>query len=287
MNAVRIYVKGRNRASLFNKLEKAGVRVEKCKFLSDNELILFVKSSDKEKVFAISADMWYTKLIKESFTKRIGQAIVANVFTVAAVLLVAVGMLLSAGVVFSVDVSAFPDNVGREILKEVEGIGVKKFSIVTDEKIKEAEKIIRHSVKGIKSVSVKKSANKLVIYGIYETPTIDSTVPDKLCSLYTGVIKEIVVYKGEQKKFEGDYVKAGETLAENGVIATYVIESEITFEFTGDGSESFKEDSERAALLLAGGNGEAVNGILTKISENTFSYNVTVKRLFCYPGGSD
>ncbi len=114
MNVVEIYVKGRNRAKLLNKLKKSGINIVKSNILSDNELILLVKSTDAEKVFAISADMWYTKLIKNSFFVRFKQAIIANIFSIAA-LIVAIGcMFLLGGFVFDIDVSAFPKNVGLE-----------------------------------------------------------------------------------------------------------------------------------------------------------------------------
>lgn len=288
MNVVEIYVKGRNRAKLLNKLKKSGINIVKSKILSDNELILLVKSTDAEKVFAISADMWYTKLIKNSVFVRFKQAIIANVFSIAAVI-VAIGcMFLLGGFVLDIDVSAFPKNVGLEILKEVEKIGVKKFTSPTDSKLFEAESAIRRSVRGIKGVSVKKSANKLVIYGVYQTPTIETIDNGKVYSLYTGVLKEIVVYRGEQKKFEGDFVKAGDILADDGAIACYSVESELSFEFFGDGGDEFKEDCKRAALLLAGGEGSIVSEKLTPTgSGDTFLYYVAVKRLFCYPGGND
>ena len=74
----KIVIEGIMPERALSKLQREGICVYHAKKLKKNQILLSVKKKDTEKVFAISADMWYTKLIKNSFFVRFKQAIIAN-----------------------------------------------------------------------------------------------------------------------------------------------------------------------------------------------------------------
>lgn len=286
MSVAEITVEGLNRAAFFNKLSKAGVDIIKCAEKVDKNnkktLLITVKTSDAAKVFAISKNMWYTKLkgykgffgLWKYFLKKLAACISCVAVFVAA--------FFAGNVCLKVDASSFPDRIAGKIINALEENDFRCPMFFHRTDFAKAERVILETVDEVKSVSVKREGMRLVVYGVSKPPRPAAYVKTEvLRSLYTGMLERLVVFSGEKLKEAGDEVVAGEIIAKNGVIAFYSVRCEFLFSRIGDGSEAFFEETKAAALLLYP-NAEIKNEAKKSFGGKT-EYILTLNVVFSYP----
>lgn len=283
MSFVDISVRGLNRALLFNKLKKVGIKVLCVKSPSEKELTLRVKAEDAPKAFAILKNMWYTEKKGYGGAKGLFERLKNDIALFLAFVFLFAACFFLNGFAFNVDASAFPPDVERDIRALVEK-DFKPWIKIDAERETEIERLVMKNIPEVENVNVKKLGNTLVIDGICaKKRTLSFLEQEKLYSLYTGVIEEITVFKGTALKTAGDEVYFGELIAEGGVVATYSVRCEGTYEALGDGSEEFLAKTELAATLFF-----PYSSIVKKEKEkrgDKTAYRVTVSYVSSYPGG--
>ena len=252
MSSVDILVKGRNRALLFQKLARADVSVLNCEKAGE-DIVIRIKYKDLKKAFAIFGNSWYNKQIGLHGAARIADIVKRNVALVFSVLAFLVAAAIIDGYLFFVKIDGVSFAKRREIESVLSESGVKCFSRFSDIDMRETERKILSQVDGLEFVSVKKSANKLIIDAVEQKNSgIEIKKVKDIIAKRSGVITYANVIRGKLKKNVGDRVFAGETIVEGviedgeNVYSSYAVaEITLTCEFV---TERFIDDTSAASI---------------------------------------
>ncbi|MBR1890918.1 MAG: sporulation protein YqfD [Clostridia bacterium] len=239
-----VLFKGRNQNLLLSRLKRAGVKLQKVKVLSENEIILTIKRKDMPKVFEISQNMWYNTIVRYHGAKRALDFIKSK----AVILIATICFLLSVwyldGAILSVDLCDVPNEYRTRVQRIVEGFGVKPFSRVENVDF-DAISLAVDKLSGVKFSKVTKTGYALKI-SLTTAPEVGSPLieSEQIVSSVDGVIKRMTVFSGRAIKNVGDPVKVGDVICEGfttlsdmteiktACVALVVIETQLSEDFS-------------------------------------------------------
>ena len=292
-----ILIEGRNQSVLLERLKKHGVSVYKINIINDKKLIINIKCSDIRKVFEISENMWYNKLIKYHGPKKAWIFIKNNALILLSALVFIVGAFVIDNFVLGIDLENVPKNYRSRVEAIVKSQGIDRFSAFSDVDYADIKAKIL-SVDGVGYAQVEKKGYRLfVTVKPAEESESEKIKTKNIVSDVGGVIKSVTVYRGRALKSVGDTVCAGEVLVDGTVNlpdetvydgycqALVTVETAITEEYqSADSGEYSVTRAVAAARLNVGGEDCRCEAEVVPVGEQ-FIIRVTVYRIVAYGEG--
>ncbi|MBQ4586500.1 MAG: sporulation protein YqfD [Clostridia bacterium] len=293
MSTVDILFEGLNLNLLIERLKKHGVNIYHVNKLDQKHTVIRIKYKDLSKAFAISQNMWYNTILGyggiiglyKKLKKALLPIVLGAVFMVAA--------FFSDRLVLDIKITNSNKAQTAQILKVLDGAGIKKYKIVNVKDLKSVQESLYTGFNQISFVTIKKSGNRLIISPIYKKSPQSVDKNKSIIAQKSGKIIKLVVVSGTPLIKVGDTVSMGDVLVDGAValadgtiiqqdaIASYQMVCTAYSEITCDNG-TLKESLIAKAIFDLGVEEDAVlSATITPAikSKNTTTYRVSVTYL--------
>ena len=283
-------INGLNLDRLINHLQKNKIKLYKVKKIELKRLILTINAEDNEKFFAIIAPLCYTiKKIGESGRYLPFVNLLKNLGVFIGCILFFAFSFFANDYIFAVDYKGNGKIYSQQVNEFLVNNGVCLKSRFSSINLKTLSKKILANFSTLSFVECQKVGNRLSINLILANDvvsTLDGNIKELISSV-SGIIEEIVVYRGNKLVNVGDQVEKNQVLI-NGCIAvndkiinvnvlakvSIITENTFTYSSVNDNEETF-------ALIFAEefyGEKETISSKVKKEKiNNEFIYTVTLK----------
>ena len=294
LSTCEISVEGRNQTLFLQRLKMSGVSVLSVNIIDNKRLIIKIKCTDISKVFEISKNMWYNKIVAYHGLKKVTKTIARNAVIIVSAIIFLICSIALDNFVLGVDLSDVPKNYRKRVERIISGRGIKVFYpfSAVDKDVLESEIL---SLDGVDFVRVEKKGYRLgVSVNAKETSVSAGENVSSIVSGVNGVIKSIAVYRGRALKKVGDQVFEGEaivdgvtTLSDESTAQVFcrafvVIEKAVTEEFTAEeNTPEAVNDAVACAMLNAYGDDARYSVDVTPVGQ-LFVIKVTVYTTVTY-----
>lgn len=215
MSTGKVLIRGRNFLVLLERLKKHDVHLLKIRRISETETIITVKYKDLEKVFAISQNMWYNKLISLGGFALFKQKFIKNLPFVVCVLTFIIAAVILDAFVFKVDVYGASGEKLAKIYKIAEDFGYRNGTATLSGNESQIKKNILKTFQDVDFCTVKKSGNRLIINVFFgKSADKNLTVKKSVCASKSGKILSLKTYSGTPLKNAGEYCYQNEKLVD-------------------------------------------------------------------------
>ena len=188
-----ILIEGRNQSLLLKRLKKHGISIYKLQIINNKKLIINIKCTDIRKVFEISENMWYNKLIKYHGLKKVHVFIKNNVFLLLSVLVFIISAFVLDNFVIGIDVENVPKNYRSRVEAIIKSQGIGRFSTFSDVDYTDIKQKIL-SIDGVGYAQVEKKGYRLfVTVRPAEDKENEKVLTKNIVSDVSGVVKSITV----------------------------------------------------------------------------------------------
>lgn len=283
-------IEGLNQGSLLNLLKNRNITLFGVKKLSDKKMIIKVKISQSEKVFAITDNLCYNvKRIKRTGLFYPLYYLGKNVGIVIGCVLFVLVTAYTSNVIVDFKFTGSGKVLQGEIKRFLEKENVKKYSTFSEIDFKSLKNKLLTENDGLTFVEIYKDGNRLVVDSALKT---GENLPErKPCSaLYSdesGRVVEIKVYKGTALIKVGDIVNKGQLLVDGWTVIreekiSSTVHAKVMIEVTKRlRYENVCEIDDETAFLFATENenlnyGQITNKKIEKIhTENKYVYSIS------------
>ena len=219
VNCLRISVNTTKRLRLIKNLADAGVVLKQVENQSDNVIKFTIKSSDKQKTFAILKKLCYNysvewdcgiKSLLSALKMRLGVAIGALIAVVFCVLVSQTVFFVKIIKVEYVDDSA------------VKAAVMKSISLPALRNNIDLQSIRKNvlSLDGIAMCEAEIDGNNIVVRAIGASDGYDSPAQNDIVSQYDAIVTKVIAKKGTITKKPGDIVKKGDVLISGEIMSS-------------------------------------------------------------------
>jgi len=243
-----VYFEGRNFTLLLERLRKNKVQILKIKKIDDKKTIITVKYKDLKKVFAISQNMWYNKLLKIGGLMGVVKYALKNALFIGLSVCFLFATYFMDNFILGVDINGVSGDKLHKAYKIVSDCGVNLSGINGKVDVNVIKNSIFKNFPEATLITVKKSGYRLIIdLFCGKSPQQIQQNKKIITAQKSGKIIKLTVYSGTTQKSVGDNVLIGETLAEGyyldkagnkvetDCVASYTLLCTYKKEYVGDG----------------------------------------------------
>lgn len=234
-NNIIVSIKKDNNIAIIKKLIKYKVEYN---YIKEDNNVIYIKVdrdnySKLERIF-IKKDL---KIVKEYGFIGVVNFVKKNIVFILSIVLSLLLINYLTNLTFSIEIISKNEELVNSLTKELEGYGIKKYSIKKDyDKLNDIKKeILRNNEKKLEWIELKYKGTKLII-DLTERVINEKEINDKIYNVVAkkdALITKVVVKNGVLMKEVNDYVKKGDVIISSDIIDN---SNEIKSRVSADGS---------------------------------------------------
>jgi len=204
---------GRNRATVINRLGKAGVNILHMRIIDEKHTEITISHKDREKYFAICKNMWYNRLMKTSGFAAPLYAILQKPWSAVGALFFAALVFFGSNVYIGTDYRGDALVYRAEAERAFEESGITSYRYFDENRLDCARRLLEERLK-LSFIKIEKSGNRAIITAYSaENGLIRLTESDvDVVSGEDCEIIKITAYSGTALVSDGDKVTKGQTI---------------------------------------------------------------------------